>query len=466
MTRRLALLLAALLLGLCLGAPVADAAPRALRVAWVRCFGVKDFACAGKSIVQTGGAMRLAVVSASPQARVLWPDKTGRVHTLRPWWRTAKRIWVRVPSWAATGTVRVLDRGGRSNGRRVTVQRSIGALGDAKAFGGDGMWIWQVPMTQGGDPAAIAARARAAGVETVYVKSGDGRSLWSQFSSSLVAKLKASGLRVCAWQFVYGTDPEGEAAVSAAAVRRGADCFVIDAEAEYEGRYAQAQRYMRALRADVGADYPLALASFPYADYHPTFPYSVFLGKDGAQANLPQMYWKDIGTTTDRAFQQTYATNLPYDRPIFPLGQLYGDPSAAELQRFRALAEGYGAGGASWWSWQEATDAEWASAVGQPAPAPAPVTPAWISLGPGSRGDLVVRAQELLLGGGASLPVTGNYGALTAKAVRALQTREGLPRTGVVDEATWRKLLKAKPKPTDWVGAATPRATARTASAG
>ena len=71
-----------------------------------------------------------------------------------------------------------------------------------------------------------------------------------------------------------------------------------------------------------------------------------------------------------------------------------------------------------------------------------------------------MRAQELLVGGGASLPVTGNYGGLTQAAVRALQAREGLPQTGVVDEATWRELLKAKAKPTDWVGAAAPRASA------
>jgi hypothetical protein len=42
----------------------------------------------------------------------------------------------------------------------------------------------------------------------------------------------------------------------------GVDCFVIDAEAEYEGRYAAAQRYITALRAAVGKDFPIALSSF------------------------------------------------------------------------------------------------------------------------------------------------------------------------------------------------------------
>ena len=58
---------------------------------------------------------------------------------------------------------------------------------------------------------------------------------------------------MCAWQYVYGTDPVAEAEVGARAVANGAQCLVIDAEAEYEGRYASAQVYLRTLRAAIGA---------------------------------------------------------------------------------------------------------------------------------------------------------------------------------------------------------------------
>jgi putative peptidoglycan binding protein len=457
--------LLACLLGLALVTP-AEAAktskPRPPRVSWVRCFGVQGAGCPAERTVVAGGALQLAVKN-GPTVRVLWPDASGRVRRVKPWWRTANRLWVRVPGWAATGVVRVLERGRRSNGRRVIVQRS---LGKAEAFADDGMWIWQLEKVQGGDPDAIVAAARAGGIDTVYVKSGDGANLWRQFSPELVSRLKAGGLRVCAWQYVYGSDPEAEAAASAATVQRGADCFVIDAEAEYEGRYAAAQRYMRALRAAVGSDYPVALSSFPYVDYHPTFPYSVFLGPGGAQANLPQMYWKAIGVTPDRVFQKTYETNLPYGRPIFPLGQLYEAPPATDVARFRSLAQGYGARGVSWWSWQHARASDFTAALGQPAPGPAAVTPTWIALGRGSRGDLVVRAQELLRGGGATLPVSGTYGELTVNAVRDLQSRRGLSQTGVIDEPTWDALLKNAPDPTDWAQGAAPRASGRSASAG
>ena len=57
------------------------------------------------------------------------------------------------------------------------------------------------------------------GIETVLIKSGDGKKYWSQFSSSLVSALKARGINVCAWQFVYGR--------AAAREHRGADAAVF-----------------------------------------------------------------------------------------------------------------------------------------------------------------------------------------------------------------------------------------------
>ncbi len=74
------------------------------------------------------------------------------------------------------------------------------------------MWIWYVSQSDGGNVASIVAQAHAAGVTTLFIKSSDGSSnYWSQFSPQLVAELHANGLKVCAWQYVYGTNPAGEA---------------------------------------------------------------------------------------------------------------------------------------------------------------------------------------------------------------------------------------------------------------
>ncbi len=230
------------------------------------------------------------------------------------------------------------------------------------AFDGQGMWIWYVSQSDGGNLASIVAQAHAAGVSTLYVKSSDGSSnYWSQFSPELVQTLHANGLKVCAWQYVYGTNPAGEANLGAEAVANGADCLVIDAEAEYEGKYGAAQTYIADLRAKIGAAYPLGLASFPYVYYHTSFPYSVFLGPEGAQFNAPQMYWKDIGNSVDTTYANTFISNRVYGRPIFPLGQTYSKPSSEEVVRFREEASLYGAAGISFWDFQETPASLWSA---------------------------------------------------------------------------------------------------------
>ena len=109
-------------------------------------------------------------------------------------------------------------------------------------YRGDGMWIWYVSQSSGGDLARIARKAHRRGIETVYIKSSDGSSSWSQFTRGLVSYLHSRNLRVCGWQFVYGIHPGAEARRGAEAVRKGADCLVIDAESTYEGRYARGRR--------------------------------------------------------------------------------------------------------------------------------------------------------------------------------------------------------------------------------
>jgi hypothetical protein len=316
---------------------------------------------------------------------------------------------------------------------------------------GDGMWIWYVSRSSGGKVNRIANKARSRGIETVLIKSGDGKKYWGQFSSSLVSALKARGLNVCAWQFVYGSSAAREASVGAAAVARGADCLVIDAEGHYEGRYPQASTYIAALRARVGPDYPIGLAAFPYVDYHPAFPYSVFLGPGGAQYNIPQLYWKTIGTSVDTAFTHTYVFNRAYGRPILPLGQVYLNPKPKAIRRFRSLALAHGMEGVSWWSWQSAGKRQW-KAVGAPVAAPVGYVPynSYPFLRLGSKGDLVAWAQQLLAGGGYSTPITGYFQAPTQSAVYSFQAAKGLAQTGNIDVPTWDLLLQNPAQPVRW----------------
>lgn len=315
---------------------------------------------------------------------------------------------------------------------------------------GDGMWIWYLSRSSHGKLGAIAKKAKAHGIETVLIKSGDGTHYWGQFSSSVASGLHARGLNVCAWQFLYGRKPGKEARVGAAAVANGADCLVLDVEGQYEGRYPQASTFMSTLRSLIGADYPLALASFPYVDYHPALPFSVFLGPGGAQYNVPQLYWKEIGTSVDTGYIHTWVWNRIYQRPILPLGQVYNNPKPNQIRRFRSLALSHGFDGVSWWSWQSAGKRQW-KAVGVPV-APATTAPyqSYPFLRLGSKGDFVAWAQQLLAGGGYSVPINGYFQAPTQIAVYAFQADHGLPQTGNLDVPTWTLLVENKPLAVRW----------------
>jgi peptidoglycan hydrolase-like protein with peptidoglycan-binding domain len=423
------------------------------------CFG-KRYCGPGHGQVQPRAQLRVTGRRLASGMRVDFAAKPhGRVRSrLR---RTKAGMLVTVPTKARTGRIRVLDKRGRRSNLigpiRVVKPPKAPPAGPAAAssgtaFDGAGMWIWQLGRSSGGDPLAIAAQARAGGIGTVFVKSADGASDYAgQFTPALVQALKAQGLHVCAWQFVYGTNPDGEAAQGIAAVQAGADCLVVDAETNYEGKYAQAQRYMQLLRSGIGPDYAVGLTSFPYVHYHSSLPYSVFLGPGGAQFNLPQMYWKAIGTSVDAVFANTYTHNRIYGRPILPLGQTYKDPAAAELTRFRQFAAAYGATGISWWSWQETQPSEW-TVLGQPLQPlvdAVPVADVPV-LGMGAKGDEVVWMQEHLAAVVPTTPTNGVFDTATDQALRTFQSQRAFAVTGQTDAATWAALLALPPVAVDW----------------
>ena len=414
------------------------------------------------TLALTGRGLQTGMVVAfprSPGARISRNSPGARLRS------KGASLTVTVPSGAHSGNIMVLLSGGRHTSSygpihvfnhplRPPGPRPVGGSPSGTAFDGQGMWIWYLSQSNGGEVASIAARAHQSGITTVFVKSSDGSTnYWSQFSGQLVSELHASGLKVCAWQYVYGAVPAGEANLGARAVANGADCLVIDAEAEYQGRYAAAQAYIRDLRAKVGAAYPVGLASFPYVSYHPSFPYSVFLGPEGAQYNAPQMYWKDIGVSVDTVYADTYINNRPYARPLFPLGQTYGGVSAADLLRFREEAVDYGAAGTSFWDWQETHSSGWSTLAAPLAPLTS-VTPntSYPELGSGAKGDQVLWLQEHLASANPEQETTGIFGSHTTANLRAFQSARNILVSGRADAATWAALLQLAPIAVDWTG--------------
>ena len=68
-----------------------------------------------------------------------------------------------------------------------------------------------------GSVSAIARAAKRYGIENLVIKGADGTKTWRQFYRRFVNGLRARGLKVCAYQFVYG------AAATQRGHRRGPD---------------------------------------------------------------------------------------------------------------------------------------------------------------------------------------------------------------------------------------------------
>ena len=51
-----------------------------------------------------------------------------------------------------------------------------------RPFDRQGMWIWYVVASEGGNLPRIIAKARRSDIGTLYIKSGDGGDIWSQFN--------------------------------------------------------------------------------------------------------------------------------------------------------------------------------------------------------------------------------------------------------------------------------------------
>jgi hypothetical protein len=316
-------------------------------------------------------------------------------------------------------------------------------------FAGRAMWIWYLGSADDANLKDIALTIHQYHLNTVVVKAGDGSSQWSQFSRHMVSVLHSHGVRVCAWQYLYGNYPATEAQIGAAAVADGANCLLLDAEGEYDGKYVQAQTFMRDLRGAIGDSFPVALAGLPYVDFHPGFPYSVFLGPGGANYDAPQMYWTDIGQSVTYVFAHTFGVNSVYGRPIEPLGSVDGNPSPGQIVAFRDESHNYGAAGVGWWEWSVTSKRDW-SAFSQPLAAGSPPAASAPVLRKGAAGDLVVWVQEHLYSAGQTTTIDGGYGPKTQAAVKAFQVAHGLSVDGVVGPETWAALLRYAPVAVTW----------------
>jgi hypothetical protein len=342
----------------------------------------------------------------------------------------------------------------RTGGSLLAAAASLGLLAATAAAAtpleGPALWIARPPAAVA--PQQLVAEASAAGARTVFVKAAEGSTPEPGFTPALLETFKAAGIRLCAWTFVYGLSPDGEAAAAIDAVHAGAPCLVVDAEGQYDSRYASAQRFVHDLRAALGARFPIALAGQAEVLAHPKFPYSVFLAPGAFDVDMPQLYWRELGLSVTGAFTAAIGQNLWYGRPVAPVGQLFDDATAAEVAQFERAAASRGERGFSLFD-LEALSPLLAVTGLATSPATGHLRVVLPTLHAGSDGDEVVWAQEHLNGTGAHLPVGGFFGAQTAAAVARFQRKHHLRGSGALDDRTWRLLLRVRPRTPSWTSA-------------
>lgn len=237
------------------------------------------------------------------------------------------------------------------------------------------VWIWNLARCDGGELGTIVGRLKSAGCAGAIVKAWDGVHSFTQRSTAGVVSaheiadvFHESGLKIATWGYCYGRAPADEAAV--ASVVSGdegtgrADAIVLDVEAEYKGKTAQARRLCEDLRRYV-PNVPLLYSSFAIARYHREFPFEVF--NELCNGALPQVYWNAFRWSWAHALGWTYedyaAMGLGPGQAL-PAAGLYTEgyvqyPMAADVREFIAAVREAGSPGCSFWSYEHMNQAMW-----------------------------------------------------------------------------------------------------------
>jgi len=228
---------------------------------------------------------------------------------------------------------------------------------------GKGFFIWQIPRSEGGNATTIARLAGEAGLTHVLIKIADGTSAYNLDLSTgadlvpaVAQALRARGIQVGGWHWVYGYDPVREADI---AIRRtlelDLDIYVVNAEAPYKepGKATAARIFMDRVRAGIPG-VPIALSSYRYPTLHPQFPWTTFLER--CDISMPQVYWllnHNPGEQLVRSLRE-YQAITPF-RTYIPTGAAFTQsgwsPTPEDIEEFLDTARLLNLQAANFYEW-------------------------------------------------------------------------------------------------------------------
>jgi hypothetical protein len=238
------------------------------------------------------------------------------------------------------------------------------------------MWVWKPQNTDGGNAAAIVARARAVGLTHLFVRTG---SSWDDFDGGpfldkLLPAAHAAGIKVYGWDFPNFVDWQRDVGRAGTAIiyrtpgGHSIDGFAADIETPSEGTRMTppvALAYGAELRRNVGPGVLLiAVVPRPSPQVLQVYPYDNVVAAFDVIA--PMVYWLNREPIEDTTVAMLALARL--GKPLMPVGQAYdggpeggrpGVPPRTELLQFMYIAHRYGAIGVSFWSWQHANAEAW-----------------------------------------------------------------------------------------------------------
>ena len=245
---------------------------------------------------------------------------------------------------------------------------------DLSAIAGKGIWVTNWPKTDVDVP-RLVARAKAAGLTNVWVRTGGSRQGWygDRVLPELVPAAHAAGLKVVAWDFPFLSDPVADAERAKRALDLGIDAIAPDVETTAEGTHASPRRvelYLSLVRSYAGDRPVAATVPRPTPQRIATFPYASFAPY--ADVFVPMVYWscKEPGALVAESL-----SFLGRWLPVAPVGQAYdmgseggrvGVPTQAETWRFLDAAKRGGAVGASLWTIEQVGPGQWTALSGYP----------------------------------------------------------------------------------------------------
>jgi len=235
---------------------------------------------------------------------------------------------------------------------------------------GKNMYLWQIKNVSGGNPATIAAQAHAMGLNSVWIKAADGPGAYNLkllntwldiIIQPVMDALRSYGIGVWAWQYNYGSNPEGEAdRLLERQAKYHFDGWILDPESEYKLAGASAaERFFSRLGS---RSFPLGLSTYRWPYVHPEFPWLPFMRE--ADFYAPQVYWMQAHNPAQQLercvaeYRQKGASYHLPERPIIPVGAAYHEngwqPTHTEIQEFFDRARAMGLPGVSFWEWGHA----------------------------------------------------------------------------------------------------------------